>query len=94
MEAVWLGGGEGALWRIDPVTGAPTRSTSIGEGNLAAIALGAGSVWVASQGDDALLRVNPRTGGVVARVPLPGTPQDVALAGGLAWVAIQEPVAP
>lgn len=94
VEAVWLGGGEGALWRIDPVTGAPTRSTSIGEGNLAAIALGAGSVWVASQGDDALLRVNPRTGGVVARVPLPGTPQDVALAGGLAWVAIQEPVAP
>ena len=87
----WMGGDEGALWRVDPVTGVATLSTRVGRGGLVGIALGAGAVWVASYDDRALLRVDPASGDVTATVPLGGPPQDVAFGGGLVWVAVQPP---
>jgi streptogramin lyase len=57
------------------------------DGELAA---GEGALWVANRGDGTLVRVDPGTGRVAARVPLPRTtgqrPHQVAVGDGAVWV--------
>jgi YVTN family beta-propeller protein len=57
------------------------------------IAIGAGGVWVASGSDDRVLRLDPRTGRVVAAIRITATPQarlaspyGVAVGYGSVWV--------
>jgi YVTN family beta-propeller protein len=50
------------------------------------IAFAGGAVWVASPGDDKLVRIDARTARVTAKVPAGADPDSVAAAGGVAWV--------
>jgi DNA-binding SARP family transcriptional activator len=86
-DAVWIGGDEGQLWKVDPVTATQVLSVRI-ESFPSAIALGARSVWVALPGEGVLLRIDPRTGAIQARIELGGSPEDVVVANGLVWVAV------
>ena len=49
------------------------------------IAVGAGAVWVAARGDDALTRINPRTH-QTRTIRLKAAPDRVAVGGGAVWV--------
>ena len=92
--------GAGALWvvksaevtRIDPGTDSvtariPVAATASGP---AAVAVGAGAVWVPVAVPAALWAINPRTNKVTARIPLGGPlrgPISVSAAGDTVWVA-------
>jgi YVTN family beta-propeller protein len=75
-----------SLLRIDPTTNKVTAATAVGR-KASAVAVGAGSVWVANFGDGTISRVNPRSGRVSARLPARGTPAGVAVSGSLVLVA-------
>jgi YVTN family beta-propeller protein len=47
---------------------------------------GAGSIWVGSLEDEALVRIDPKTEQVVKRIPLPATPDGIAVGEGAVWV--------
>jgi DNA-binding SARP family transcriptional activator len=89
--AVWLAaiyGGQ--LWKVDPVTGLSILHGSVHAGASAdGIALGGGAVWLASWSDDSLVKVDQVSGRVLATIPLPGAPVDVAFRDGVVWVAVQ-----
>jgi YVTN family beta-propeller protein len=83
---LWVSGNRG-LSRIDP---ASNQVTPVGVccGDLAA---GAGALWVASGMDNTVLRVDPVSGRVVARIPVPTAspsegPFRIAAADGAVWV--------
>ncbi len=83
--AVWVGGGftdTGAIYRLDPKTMRLTKTIDFG-GFPAEIVIIEGSIWVAVTGigPDAghVLRIDPKTNGVLARIPIPGNgPLDLA----------------
>jgi YVTN family beta-propeller protein len=83
--AVWVSGNRG-LHRIDPASNRVT-ATGVCCGDLAG---GAGGLWVANGMDRTVLRVDPATGRVLARIPLPAAaaeaPFGIAAAGGSVWV--------
>jgi DNA-binding beta-propeller fold protein YncE len=76
---------EGLLWQIDATRNAPIRSFRVGS-SPAAVALGAGFVWVAN-GEGTLVRLNPSTR-KTDTIKLGGSPRGIAFARGLLWVAI------
>ena len=51
------------------------------------VAAGGGSVWVASFADDAVVRIDPETKRVVARIPVGKGPIGVGYGAGSAWSA-------
>jgi streptogramin lyase len=55
-----------ALSRIDPTTNTNLGSISVGHGAPVAVAVGAGSLWVATRNPDAIVRVDPPTAPVAA----------------------------
>jgi DNA-binding beta-propeller fold protein YncE len=98
LAIVLLTGGEdraaaarapGAVVRIDPDSGRVTGRHEIG-GRPAAVAVGAGTVWVASALDSSLWRVEPRSGSV-KRVPTGGLPRDLAYYQGRVYVSSEGP---
>lgn len=90
--AVWTASYHGAVTRIDPQTNEVTDTFDLGHDGIYEIDAGEGSVWVTSSGDsrhperNALLRLDPETGEVVARIPVAPT----AAEGGAASVAVDE----
>jgi YVTN family beta-propeller protein len=86
---VWVSLPEHGLGRIDP---ASNRSTVVRVPGCCAgeLAAGEGALWVANRGDDTLVRVDPATGRVAARILLPKTteqrPHQVAVGDGAVWV--------
>jgi DNA-binding SARP family transcriptional activator len=97
-HAVWAitGGARHELWRLDPATGRKVRIPL--PITPARVALGADSVWVTgyvwSNGVDAarggiLLRIDPATNRIVARIPLGDlAPEGILAVDGLVWVAV------
>jgi YVTN family beta-propeller protein len=87
--AVWVALPQGGLGRIDPASNRSTvvRVPRCCDGELAA---GEEALWVANRGDGTLVRVDPATGRVAARVLLPRTteqrPHQVAVGEGAVWV--------
>jgi virginiamycin B lyase len=84
--SVWVSGSRG-LGRIDPASNRVTP-VDVCCGELAA---GAGGLWVANGMDRTVLRVDPATGRVLARIPVPPAaapegPFGIAAAGGAVWV--------
>jgi virginiamycin B lyase len=84
--SVWVSGSRG-LGRIDPA-GNRVTPVDVCCGELAA---GAGGLWVANGMDRTVLRVDPATGRVLARIPVPPAaapegPFGIAAAGGAVWV--------
>jgi YVTN family beta-propeller protein len=86
---VWVALPEHGLGRIDP---AGNRSTVVRVPGCCAgeLAAGEGALWVANRRDGSLVRVDPASGRVVARVLLPKTteqrPHQVAVGDGAVWV--------
>jgi YVTN family beta-propeller protein len=91
---LWVSLPEHGLGRIDP---ASNRSTVVRVPGCCAgeLAAGKGALWVANRGDDTLVRVDPASGRVVARVLLPKTteqrPHQVAVGDGGVWVTSASP---
>lgn len=88
--------GDGFVWalnpvtnvvaQIDPVTDGIVRTAPVGAGP-AAIAFGAGAVWVASQ-DGTVTRIDPKRGDVRATIHVGGTPAGIAVGLGRVWVTV------
>ena len=66
--AVWVEDGVATLFRIDPETGA-AKAFKLGKG-LDGVAVGGGSVWVTKGSPPTLLRIDPHSGSVTARIPI------------------------
>lgn len=85
--AVWapdLGGSSGAVWRLDPATGAVLLRVPVG-GLPSEVAFGFGSAWVTTV--DTLVRLDPRTGRIQARISgLGGNLDGLAVTGDAVWV--------
>jgi peptide/nickel transport system substrate-binding protein len=56
-------------------------------GSPAAVAFGAGSVWVADPGGQVVERVDPASGAVADRIAVGGEPGSIVWGGGAVWVA-------
>jgi hypothetical protein len=84
-SGVWAAG-VGRLWRVNPVTGRVVTTIRV-VGDLQAggrIVVDRSAVWVAASAGGVLLRVDPRTGRVVARL-VGASGGGVAVAGGVGW---------
>jgi YVTN family beta-propeller protein len=86
--AVWVVGDlqEPRLWKLDSVSGRiratvelpfPPKDVTVGEG----------AVWVTSQLDDTLARIDPKTGAISGRVRVGRGAAGVAVGVGSIWVA-------
>ncbi len=72
---------------VDPTTGRITADVPVG-GHPVAMALGAGSLWVANADDQTVIRINPKTRKVEDTIGGLGTDvSDLAFAFGSLWVA-------
>src|SRR5262249_13985920 len=68
--SVWVAEDFGSrVWRLDPRSGNVTRRFVIRGGGISDAAFGAGSLWVGRRSD--VLRVDPRNGRVLHRIPAP-----------------------
>jgi YVTN family beta-propeller protein len=56
-------------------------------GPPSAVAVSAGSVWVADASGETVVRIDPSSGAVVDRIPVGGEPGSIAGGGGAIWVA-------
>ena len=91
-DAVWVTGGRsGNLIRIDKHTNRVDKTIVLsGSGKpvpegVSTVVAGAGAIWVGT-GAGLVLKINPRTGKLVDRIPVGTAPIDIALAGGNLWV--------
>lgn len=82
--ALWVGSQDGALTEIDPRT---ERVMAVLQhtGDPEALAVGAGSVWVAEAGQDDVRQVDAVTHRVTRSIPIGGAPSDVAIGDGSVW---------
>jgi YVTN family beta-propeller protein len=86
-QGVWVGSlGEGRVYRIDPAAERATAEAEVGEPE--GIALGFGSVWVASRAGNELVRIDPDTGEEMARIAVGPDPGGVLVGRNHVWVAV------
>ena len=81
-----------ALWRIDPQTVRVAQTIDVGTARsyleTLALAVGAGSIWLANYDDGTLLRIDPVTGTVAATIHIGGHPRGVTIGAGRVWVTV------
>jgi len=90
-SALWvaLGRNGRSLGRLDPATGELTK-TDIGRTGPGFLATAFGSLWTTTA-DGYAVRIDPATRRVVASLPVPATPAELAAApDGTVWVAEKE----
>src|SRR5260370_40482112 len=87
--------GGGALVGIDPATDA-ARTFPLPAGKIEDLAAGEGAVWVSTTcpASDCLLRVDPATGRVVARIPGDHLFGQVTVGDGAVWASDGEAGSP
>jgi DNA-binding SARP family transcriptional activator len=95
--SLWaVGIARGVLWRLDARAGVVAATIPlhgqhpvnlISSTNPAGAAVGAGAVWVADA-NGAILKINPNTNDVVARIPVQGVPSGLAFGFGRLWIAL------
>jgi YVTN family beta-propeller protein len=80
------------VWRLSRSGRASTFSLG-GSQSVDGVALGQGSLWVASSTDDQVLRINPQTDQVIAAIPIASvagsrlaSPYGIAVGAGAVWV--------
>jgi DNA-binding SARP family transcriptional activator/streptogramin lyase len=83
---VWVGGQNGVS-QVDAVTGVELVSTRP-TGDVLGIAYGDGAVWLASFSEPAVVRVDPKTGAVEARIATGGSGLEAVFHDGLLWVVV------
>ena len=57
----------------------------------AALAVGAGAVWVANAGDGTVSRIEIAKGEVVETIQIGNAPSGIAFGNGAVWVSVQAP---
>src|SRR5439155_8861379 len=75
----------GSLIRIDTATTKVVASAPVGK-NPAALAVGAGRVWIATAGDSSVWAIDPSTLETL-RIPAGGTPIGIAVKDGTVYIA-------
>jgi ABC-type branched-subunit amino acid transport system substrate-binding protein/DNA-binding beta-propeller fold protein YncE len=85
-EGVWVVVDPSGIARIDPRTNRVTRRVEFGAESLTAVAVGAGSVWVADPVGGSVWRVNPVPDPVLRQIPLDLGVRDIAFGAGRVWV--------
>ena len=76
-----------SLVRVDLATSAVTGTIPLPWMEYGYDTTGAGSIWQTDNENDVLLRIDPVTGKVVARIPVAAAPAGVAVTEGSVWVA-------
>jgi hypothetical protein len=86
-RAVWKEGGRvaGEVVRIDPATNQVFDAAAGFDAEPYALAFGDGALWVGSLAKDQVFRIDPRSGRVVATIPL-RKPTSVVWDGSVLWV--------
>jgi YVTN family beta-propeller protein len=83
--SVWVANtGDRTITRIDADSGRPTKPLSIAATELA---FGAGTLWSSQRTANRVVRINPKTGSVVAEIPVGNGPTGLAYGSGGGWVA-------
>jgi hypothetical protein len=79
---------------VDLATGQVTRTVRVGDqqDEPTSMTSGAGSLWVLDF-SGLLLRIDPASGAITRRFPVPGLGADVAYGDGFIWVITDEPAA-
>jgi YVTN family beta-propeller protein len=92
QSAVWAASahcpassGFGTVTRIDPHTNKPAKIVTGFKAPIG-IAVAFGSVWVADLDAQSIFRINPRSGRIVARLPVGGKPIRLVVGFGSVWV--------
>ena len=89
-EGAWVGSNTYRACResIPTSRGEGHRRLALGlQSGLFSVAAGAGGVWAANWSELTLVRIDPDTNQVVARIELPGAPRDVTTVGDDVWVS-------
>ena len=84
--ATWIGGMQGVS-KVDPDTGAALGSSPTVR-SVSGVAFGEGAVWTTSEEVPEVTRLNPDSGVVEARIPMPAPGHDVVVHDGLVWVIV------
>jgi streptogramin lyase len=91
-NSVWFisneDGHSSTLVQIDPVHGNTRKKIKVGK-DSAVVTLGFGSVWVTSSGENAIYRVNPRNGRVMATIAVAAAPRFTTAYNNFLWVLSQ-----
>jgi virginiamycin B lyase len=92
QSAVWAASahcpassGLGTVTRIDARTNKPTKVVTGFKAPIG-LAFGFGSIWVADLDSQAIIRINPRSGRIVGRLPVGGKPIRLGVGFGSLWV--------
>jgi hypothetical protein len=96
-SAVWVLSDDGRLFRVDPVTNKVVATISLpaGEWPEAYVAVGDGAVWVTVASPDtikepqfdSLLRIDPQTNQIVARIHVGDSPEGIGVTSDSIWTA-------
>jgi hypothetical protein len=78
--AVW--GVRGQVVRIDPRRNSSRDVLGVGSATLFTISRGAGALWLADDGSNEILRIDPRRERLAARIKVPGRAWGVSAEGG------------
>jgi ABC-type branched-subunit amino acid transport system substrate-binding protein/DNA-binding beta-propeller fold protein YncE len=98
VDAVTIAAGEEGVWfingddprsvaRIDPETNRTGRKIKVSASNLSAIALAAGSIWVSSESDGVVWRIEPESSAVARTIDLGVGVTYLAAGAGGVWAA-------
>ncbi len=82
--ALWVGSQDGTLTEVAPSTNR-RRAVIHGIGDAQALAVGAGSVWVAEANANEVRRVSVATHRVIRTIPIGGAPDGIAVGHGSIW---------
>jgi len=85
-SAVWVAGLDRRVFELDADDATVTRSWEVGAAPRG-IAVTPDAVWVTLRDDREVVRIDPGTGEIVARIPVGGQPWPVATGAGSVWVA-------
>lgn len=85
LRSLWVGSQDNTLTRLDPRS---DRAVAVIHGvtEPQAVAVGAGSVWIAEGSRDGVLHVDPGTKRVVGETPIGGRGFAIAVGDGAVWV--------
>ena len=91
----WFAADDTSLWvheptslvRVDLATSAVTGQVDTGRMEYGYAAAGAGSVWQTDYENNAVLRIDPASGKVLAKIPVGLQPLGVVVTAGSVWVA-------
>jgi YVTN family beta-propeller protein len=91
----WFAADDTSLWvheptslvRVDLATSAVTGQVNTGSMEYGYAATGGGSVWQTDYENNAVLRIDPASGKVLAKIPVGLQPLGVVVTAGAVWVA-------